>query len=672
MHRDDYKQAIDKIHATSKLKNETLIKVTKRKSSRNWIYVLSTAMIAAVIAVSIVVPIKNNKKLEENDPIKLIADTGTLPKVENFENFKKILKDTGRAYNRSLIDYNIDIQADAIAPESIAKAATNSEGESQTQDHSTTNVQVEGVDEADIVKTDGEYIYYLADDKLVIVNAKDAENLKIENQIDFENFNAEELYINKNNLVVIGTEYEYGNYYSYNNFTIAKQYNIENKEKPKLEREVKIEGIYISSRMIENNIYLISNKTIDYYLDDEDLDENEFKPKYQDTIISKDTKCMDFDEIYYIPKCEETRYLNLASFNLEDNSAANIQSFLGAGEEVYASINNLYIAITKYEYKDSMFYGYYDNYDVNTYIYKFEINGKDITYKAASKVKGSLLNQFSMDESDGYFRIATTDETGSRTDNNIYVLNENLEIVGKVENLAKGEKIYSVRFMQNRAYMVTFVETDPLFVIDLSEPTNPQVLGELKIPGYSKYLHPYDETHLIGFGENTKVNEYGGVVTDGIKMALFDVSDPTNPTEMFKTNIGTSGTYSELLYNHKALMYSKEKNLMAFPVTISKNANNYRSNLKFQGAMIYNVDLENGFILKGMISHKQIEDGYMDYDYTKNVERIIYIGNNIFTLSKGLIKVTNLDTMDEIESLEIETKDVNNKKYPLYDDMIVY
>ena len=220
--------------------------------------------------------------------------------------------------------------------------------------------------------------------------------------------------------------------------------------------------------------------------------------------------------------------------------------------------------------------------------------------------------------------------------------------------------------------MVTFVETDPLFVIDLSEPTNPQVLGELKIPGYSKYLHPYDETHLIGFGENTKVNEYGGVVTDGIKMALFDVSDPTNPTEMFKTNIGTSGTYSELLYNHKALMYSKEKNLMAFPVTISKNANNYRSNLKFQGAMIYNVDLENGFILKGMISHKQIEDGYMDYDYTKNVERIIYIGNNIFTLSKGLIKVTNLDTMDEIESLEIETKDVNNKKYPLYDDIIVY
>ena len=201
--------------------------------------------------------------------------------------------------------------------------------------------------------------------------------------------------------------------------------------------------------------------------------------------------------------------------------------------------------------------------------------------------------------------------------------------------------------------MVTFVQTDPLFVIDLSEPTNPILLGELKIPGYSTYLHPYDENHIIGFGENTETNEDGRVITTGMKMALFDVKNPTSPKEMYSTNIGDSGTYSELLYNHKALLFSKEKNIIAFPISISEGEN-YHSNLKFQGAIVYGLDLENGFNLKGKIAHMQITEGYNDYDYTKEVERIIYIDNNLYTLSEGLIKATNMDNMEEKGSIEIK------------------
>lgn len=195
------------------------------------------------------------------------------------------------------------------------------------------------------------------------------------------------------------------------------------------------------------------------------------------------------------------------------------------------------------------------------------------------------------------------------------------------------------------------------------------VLGELKIPGYSKYLHPYDDTHIIGFGEDTRTEDYGYgdvVKTNGIKMALFDVTDPSNPIEMFSTKMGTSGTYSELLYNHKALLFSKEKNLMAFPITVSQDASNYKSNLKFQGAMIYNIDLEKGFILKGTVSHKQVEDGYYDYDDTKEIERIIYINNNLFTLSKSLIKAISLDTMDEIGNLEIKIDEKNYNNGIMY------
>ena len=292
-----------------------------------------------------------------------------------------------------------------------------------------------------------------------------------------------------------------------------------------------------------------------------------------------------------------------------------------------------------------------------TYIYKFKLEDSKVTYTNTGSVPGEVLNQFSMDEKDGYFRIATTDSDSwnSETDiNNLYVLDEELKIIGKVEGLAKGERIYSVRFMGNRAYMVTFVETDPLFVIDLSKPEEPIVLGELKIPGYSKYLHPYDEKHIIGFGENTKANEYGGVVTDGMKMALFDVSNPTKPKELFSVDIGEKGTHSEILDNHKALLFSKEKNIISFPVYISEEAGMYKTKLKFQGAIVYGLDLENGFILRGTIAHQEINDGYINYDYSKKIERIIYINDSLYTLSKGLIKSTNMNTMEEEDSLKID------------------
>ncbi len=659
MNKDNYKEAINEIKASSKVKNETINRITtvKRKTRQKLVYTLSTVMIAAVIIISIAIPLKYRNTTEENQPTKIVADKGGLPRVENFENLCNILETKDTGYNYGKISEDLE---DSVSIQESSKSSDTIEINTTSSDFSKTNVQVEGVDEADIVKTDGEYIYYVSEDKIVIVNAKDVSNLKIESELNYEDFNVYELYLDNNKLIVIGTRYDDTDYY-YNNFTVAKQYNIQDKTNPILEREIEIKGYYNSSRMINGNVYLISNQYIDFFFDDEDINEDDVKPKYKDTIISEEQKCLGFDEIYYIPDSEERMYLNIASFDINNKEDANIQSFLGGGEEIYCSENNLYIANAKYEYKDYRIFGYYNNYDVNTYIYKFKLDGTNVEYVAIGNVPGYVINQFAMDENDGYFRIATTDYNGNKTDNNLYVLDENMNIVGKIENLAKDERIYSVRFMQNRAYMVTFVETDPLFVIDLTDPTNPIVLGELKIPGFSTYLHPYDDTHIIGFGEETTTNKYGRVTTNGIKMAMFDVTDPSNPKEMFKTTIGTAGTYSELLNNHKALLFSKEKNLMAFPITISEDASNYKYNLRFQGAMIYNIDLVNGFILKGMISHKETEEGYMDYDYSKNVERIIYIGNNAFTLSKGLIKVTDIETMDTIGSLEIETPEYTNR-----------
>lgn len=620
---------------------------------KNIVYAISTSIIILVIIISIAIPIQNNKT--EVNPIKITKENNGLPKLENFENLCKIAKE-----NETYIT-NTAYTATADSMQSIETAEKES-----NDDYSKTNTQVEGVDEADIVKTDGDYIYYITGQKLVIINT--VNNLKIQSQIDFEkeNFDPYEIYIEKNKLVVIGDTYYKNDYIIYDvayyqqndEKTIAKVYDIENKSKPKLEREVAVEGYYLSSRMIGENIYLIANKDLYIYLYDdiEELNEEDYKPKYIDTLVMNEEQSIGYEDIYYFPESEDMSYMNIASFNINNTEPANIETYLGAGEEIYCSLNNLYIAKVKYEYKDKLMFGYYNNYDLNTFIYKFKLDDSKVIYTSAGSVPGEILNQFSMDENNGYFRIATTDNNGfddETNTNNLYILDENLQLVGEVENLAKGEEIYSVRFIGDRAYMVTFVQTDPLFVIDLSDPTNPIVLGELKIPGYSSYLHPYDESHIIGFGENTKTNEYGGVITNGMKMALFDVSDPTNPKELFSKDIGERGTYSEILYNHKALLFSKEKNIIAFPIYIRKEEGDYRTNLVFQGAIVYGLDLENGFTERARIAHLEKNEETFSYDYTKVVERIIYIKDNLYTLSNGLIKQINIETMEEKNKLEL-------------------
>lgn len=670
MKKKEYTDAINEIEADKELKIRTLDNITKKKKYRKNYSILATSVVMFVLAISIAIPIGIDKS--KTTPIEVVEKNNGLPKLESFENLYNIMKKQNKYYETSNGVSMLDTTTESAVNK--AETSTDTERAKVNLDYSKTNVQVEDVDESDIVKTDGNYIYYVTSNKIVIVNAQNSNDLKIVSEIKYEekdNFYPSELYVSNNKLIVIGEE----NSNSYRKLiavdlaypiddkahTIAKVYNIENKDNPKLDREVKLEGSYLSSRMIGDNLYFIANKNIYSYLfkDKEisELDEDEYKPKYIDTAISKEEKKLNYNDIYYFPESEDASYLNVAGFNVNNNEEANVQTYLGAGTDIYASEDNLYITRVKYEHKDSKLYGYYNNYDVNTYIYKFKLENSKPTYVEGGSVPGAVLNQFSMDEKDGYFRIATTDSKNWNSEtntNNLYVLDENLKTVGKIEGLAKGERIYSVRFMGNRAYMVTFVETDPLFVIDLSEPTNPTVLGELKIPGYSKYLHPYDEAHIIGFGENTKTNEDGGVVTDGMKMALFDVSNPAKPKELYSIDIGDKGTYSDILNNHKALLFSKEKNIIAFPISISEEAGSYKNKLKFQGAIVYGLDLEKGFTEKGKIAHMQIEDGYRDYDCTKEVERIIYIKDSLYTLSEGLIKSTNINTIQEEGSIEIK------------------
>jgi uncharacterized secreted protein with C-terminal beta-propeller domain len=375
----------------------------------------------------------------------------------------------------------------------------------------------------------------------------------------------------------------------------------------------------------------------------------------------------------------------IAGMDINDMSkGANISTYLGSGSNIYVSSDNLYSSVTKYNYDyqqdgiSTFLAG--PQYSYSTSVYKFALNDGNPAFTAKGEVPGTILNQFSMDEYNGYFRIATTKgntwSTGSDTSkNNVYVLDDKLNVTGKIEDMAPGEKIYATRFVGDRAYVVTFRTVDPLFVIDLKDPSNPNILGKLKIPGYSDYIEPYDENHIIGFGKDAAVtglkDQNGNVIGNnayylGMKIAMFDVTDPANPVQQFSTAIGDRGTYSDVLSNHKALLFSRDKNLLALPVTVMQVSNTSDSDYNgvpqygtfaFQGAYVYNIDTKSGFTLKGKITHISDDEykkaGDYWYDGSKSVERILYINDMLYTLSQGMIKANSMSNLKEISSVTL-------------------
>ena len=635
-----------------------------------------------------------------------------LPVVGSLANLEKLLKEAEPFFGNFFWDLGAPrrnaLTMDAGAAEEAQSAMKEAAPAPAPGDYSRTNIQVQGVDEADLVKTDGQYIYQVNRGRIVIARAYPPGQMKICSTLTFKDreFTPQEIYVDKQHLIVIGTSRKeipcaddpvpyseeqnimiYPPPFYFHPTVKTVIFDISDRENVRQLREVEVEGYYLSSRKIGAALYLVANRNINYYYIMEDkakiMDqavtgrmregaENPV-PSYRDTAVSDEFVSVDYARIRYFPGFTRPNYLIVAGLNLaQPNEPVRVHTFLGAGDNIYASQQNLYATVTGYGRPVARI----PSYGPDTYIYKFALDGGRISYAARGKVPGTVLNQFSMDEYNGHFRIATTSENpwgggGDTSRNNVYILDKELSLKGKIEDIAPGERIYSVRFMGKKGYMVTFQTMDPLFVLDLENPEAPRVLGALKIPGYSDYLHPYDENHIIGFGKDTMeiVHKDGrgnlistGVIDLGIKIALFDVSDVHNPVEKFKETIGGRGTSSELLQNHKALLFSREKNLLAFPVTVMESQSSTGTIpdygvFTFQGAYVYNLELTQGFQLKGKITHLTGEDylkaGRHWYDSNKNVERVIYIGDVLYTLSQGMIKANAMGDLTEINSLPI-------------------
>ncbi|MBW6441222.1 beta-propeller domain-containing protein [Patescibacteria group bacterium] len=632
---------------------------------------------------------------------------------------------------------------------------TKSENPISNDNYSKTNVQVYGVDEGDIVKNDGKYIYTISGNEVVILDAYPAENSKEVSRIKV-NSSPSGIYINNNKLLVYGQNYSYNiSEYKdllpqnrFRNYSYVKIYDISDRTQPTEIKSYVFEGNLSDSRMIGDYVYLVTANNSYLYKD------------YPVPLLIEDGKLLSSNVEDVNCYCPDVYYFdnNYYSYNLMTVSAINLSNLSEKLQSeaylldeyqnnIFVSFENLYITFNKRvseeeltgdivleifkekvypllsekdketaekiekmdedtfpliekQMKLSMMMMKYENIfeedfekelqaemakrikeryeDISkelekTVIHKIGINKGDLKYKASGEVTGIVLNQFSMDENNGYFRIATTknstwssfiDSQDRESYSNLYVLDEKLKVVGQVEELARGERIYSVRFMQNRAYMVTFKQTDPLFVIGLDDPTKPTVLGELKVPGFSSYLHPYDETTLIGLGKESDEN---GRITGGVKLSLFDVSDVSNPIEIDKYVMGDRDSNSIAINEHKAFLFSKDKNLLVIPVSDQGNlieireGNAIEENMKimppmikyFNGIAVFNIS-KKGFELKGKIDHSNENSSYS----WNNVSRGLYIDDVLYSLSNQYLKANRIDNLDEIKTIKL-TSDQN-------------
>lgn len=636
---------------------KNILEIEKNKYKKVWMKITSVAAVIVLLFSFILVNDKtrqlvDNKLLSKKSSY--TVEENPLTKVGDFETFYKLIKENSSKFRSS----ETTMVQEEMALDDTTKGETNSAQNADNKEkaeYSTTNNQVKDVEESDIVKTDGRYIYHVLEKGISIVDAQVPENLKEVSRIDFtgKDIRPNEIYLYENQLIVLANNYSY-DYVLYDvmtkstsgtenkNKAMAMIYDIKDIENPKEIRTIKVEGNYLSSRLIDGSLYFISTQYINSYAiaknEIEELKAEDFQPTYCDSILGEEDKQIDFDHINYLNDVQEMNYLNLVGINLKEEKEADIKTFLGVGEEIYCSEQNLYIIKNNMKYNSIT----REMKDSTTSILKFKLEKGKMEYKAEGEVPGYINNQFSMDESNNTFKIATTSgiqwNLTDTTTNGLYVLDENLKVIGKLEGLAKGEKIYSVRYTDKKAYIVTFKEMDPLFVINLSDPRNPKVEGELKIPGYSTYLHPYDDNHLIGFGYDVKEDGTRNI-SNGLKVSLFDISDYSNPKEMFKVEIGDRYTSSLLNYDHKALLFSNEKNIIAFPIS------HYQRGEEIHKAMIYQIDLEKGFQLKGEILSSRS-------NYQHQIERILYIKDYFYTVSKAELQAVKMESFEVVDRLK--------------------
>jgi inhibitor of cysteine peptidase len=563
-------------------------------------------------------------------------------------------------------------------PGTFSVTSASSGSVSLVPNHSQTNVQVAGVDELDMVKTDGTYLYTVTNNTVAIVLA-DPTVARLLARVTV-NGSIQGIFIDGSKLAIVTQRYPYYSYlmggaslgtvqpqpsmgisrpifWGNDETTSLWIFDVSNHSNPTLTTSLTVNGTMAGARLIGNYAYLVATQPV-YCNGPPILPENVIND-YAIQIAPLDIYHSDIAD--YGHSFTTVVGIDVSQSNPTPTSKVFL---LGTSSTIYVSTNHIYLTQPLW-----------NTYE-QTAVHRISIDGADINYEATGTVTGHVLNQFSMDEYNGYFRIATNDygyarplpsTSGSQPityvqpvqHTNLYVLDSSLHIVGSLEGLSPGEAFYAARFMGDRAYLVTYQRMDPLFVIGLSNPLNPRVLGQLVISGVSDYLQPYDEYHLIGFGKSsTNVTWENAALFQGLKLSLFDVTDPTSPVDVSNFLAGDRGSDSPALTDHTAVLFEKSLNLLVIPVEIAQaqqsttNPWSYNT-MVFQGAYVFSVTLQNGIVFRGGITH--LPPGELPTWNNSNlfVKRALYIGNVLYTVSDNKVMMNSLSDLSELRSISL-------------------
>jgi uncharacterized secreted protein with C-terminal beta-propeller domain len=560
-----------------------------------------------------------------------------------------------------------------------------------------TNNQVSGVDEADFVKNDGQYLYLAQNGALRIVDAWPADQAHTVSTTPLEG-TMRKLFVDGDKALVYAALGQNDNNYYQRDCTYGYDcdfsgdgtntrlymFDISNRAAPVLERQIDLTGSLIAARRVGTAVHTVVTSAanlfpdLDYYPDTNLCDYSSEKPglaailraqsaydqlreQNRQRILATDVSVhlptvvdsaettestgATCDSLYASAMHDGSSYTSIVSVDMTHPGPVKTATVISRAGAVYASADALYIAVA-HSWTEG---------DLST-IHKFRISdiAGQTKYLASGSVHGRALNQFALDEQDGYLRIATTDGHAPDPAAVSYMTvlaeqHDDLVTVGEIGGIAPSEDIRSVRFDGNRAFVVTFKKTDPLFAFDLSNPTAPQKLGELKIPGFSTYMHMLDDTHLLTIGYDADDHD-SFAYFDGIMLQIFDVSDMTAPALSHKFVIGTRGSSSEALTNHLAFTWYPEESLLALPMTVCEGGDDgtYGDTMSFNGLMVFDASVPAGFAEHGRVAHA-VAPGITCGNWWSNAEstvkRSLFLDNFVYSISDTELKVRDIGAM---------------------------
>ncbi len=517
-----------------------------------------------------------------------------------------------------------------------------------SNDYSKTNTQVEGIDEGDIVKTDGKYIYVIKNSEKLVILTANGKDSKVVSTTYFAqkyrgkdgayyHYNIDEMYLCGNIVAVMSQlEWSENNYRDYYNFSVITFYDVSDHAAPKKVTTLGQEGYLNTSRLIGDTLYVLSNYRVENWQLRQTSRDN--PDAYIPHLYKNGAKeLVPVNSIVIPPEIENGYYTVITAYDLAKKEIVTTKAIVTPTDTVYMSGENLYLA-DEYYYEDVL-----DEYTESVYkvtetvsgrrttIYKMSLaDPAKIVTKAVGKVDGTLLNQFAMDEYRGNLRVVTTHSSSSRKvyvdekmgftntvwkdsqqTNGLYVFDENMDIAGSITGLAEDERVYSVRFTGDVGYFVTYRETDPLFAVDLSDAKNPKIMSALKIPGFSEYLHPYADGLLFGLGKDAD-----GGWTNGVKLSMFDTSNPYDVTEKHKWLTGADSYTAQ--NNHKAVFVSAKHGLIGFPTE--------------DGYALFSYDAAKGFDRVANIG----------FDRSWRDSRALYVGENLYIVTRDATVVMDI------------------------------